>query len=161
MQNSTPDNPKPRRWPRVLLAVSLALNLLFLGLFAGASFRHRSLDAVSGPPRTIGGAMFRALPSEDRRALRAGSKTSHQDRRAGQKADAKAISAALRQTPFQADALRDILAKQGAHRAGFQEAVQLAWLDRIAGMTDKARLAYADRFEKSLERRHAQRRDAN
>ena len=63
-------NPAPRRsplWMRVLLGVSLALNLAVIGLAVGASFRLLGPD---GPlPHTFGGALIRALPAEDRHEI--------------------------------------------------------------------------------------------
>ena len=55
-------------WMRILLGVSLALNLAVAGLVVGASLR---LIGPDGPPapHTFGGALIRALPHDDRREI--------------------------------------------------------------------------------------------
>lgn len=154
------DTPKGtgRRWPKVLLGVSLALNLLVLGVVGGAMLRFGGTHGDRPPPRSVGATLFRELPREDRRALWAGSGKSHNDRRARQKEEAAAVSAALRATPFDRAALEAVLDAQSAHQVTFQETVQQAWLTRISGMNDADRLAYADRLERTLSARHSDRK---
>lgn len=50
-------SPRPRRWPRVVLAVSLVLNILFIGLVAG-----RLLAGGVFGPAPFGGPPMRELP---------------------------------------------------------------------------------------------------
>lgn len=144
--------PPSRLWLRILLGVSLALNLLVLGVVGGAIARHGGSDGMRAPPRTIGAAMFRELPREDRRVLRAQSNGTHGDRHARQKAVALAVGKAVRATPFDSAGLVRILDEQAALRAGFQHSVQQAWLTRLAGMNDAERQDYADRLEHALNR---------
>lgn len=151
--NMIPNNAKPRRWPKVLLGVSLALNLLVLGVVGGAIWRFGGPHDMRSPPRSIGAAMFHELPRQDRRVLREGSNKGHADRRARQQADAKAVDAALRATPFDRTALEVVLNGQLSRRAHFQKSVQDAWLNRIAGMSRADRLAYAERLNKRLSER--------
>ena len=149
---SNAENIRPRTpmWIRILLGVSLALNLLVLGLVGGAMLRFGGPEGMRPPPRTVGAALFRELPREDRNALLTRSNGTHDDRRARQKADALAVSAAMRATPFDTEALEAILDAQAMHRAGFQKSVQQAWLTRVANMNDAQRFAYADRLEHAL-----------
>ena len=51
----TLEPPKPRtpKWVRVLLALSLALNLLIIGLVGGAMVRFGGSDGMRPPPRSI------------------------------------------------------------------------------------------------------------
>ena len=56
---------------RIVLILSLAANLLFIGLMVGAVMRH----GHAGPryrdrPPSVGAALFRALPREDKREIR-------------------------------------------------------------------------------------------
>lgn len=76
----------------------------------------------------------------------------HGDSRARHKADALAVNTAIRATPFDVTALEAILSEQAARRSDFQGSVQQAWLNRIAGMSDAERQAYADRLEHALNR---------
>lgn len=72
--NVNPSQPAPRRWPKVLI-VSLALNLLFVGLVAGAMIaRHRwgGPGGLSlGDPSLRG--FLHSLPKERRDTIRAAS----------------------------------------------------------------------------------------
>lgn len=142
-----------RLWLRVLLGVSLALNLLVVGLVGGAILRFGGPDGMRPPPRTIGAVLYRELPKEDRRAVFAGSKRTHKERHERQKADAQAVSAAVRATPFDAVELAAVLDRQAARRTGFQKSVQQVWLTRVGAMSEAERLAYADRLERALNRR--------
>jgi len=137
-------------WLRILLAVSLALNLLVLGLVGGAMLRFGGPDGMRPPPRSIGATLFRELPREDRNALLSRPHGSHGDRRARLKADALAVSTAMRATPFDQEALKAILDTQATHREGLHKSVQQAWLTRVANMSDAKRRAYADRLDHAL-----------
>jgi uncharacterized membrane protein len=146
------------RWMRVLLGASLALNLLVLGLVSGALVRYGGSDGLRPPPRTVGAALFRELPPEDRRALRDrsdgmmmmnGMNMNHHERRV---AEAQAVSAAMRATPFDREALAAILEQQAAQRDGFQKSVQQAWIERVANMTEAERQAYAGRLVHAMNR---------
>lgn len=144
--------PKTRLWVRVLLGVSLALNLLVLGLIGGAMLRFGGPDGMRAPPRSVGAALFRELPREDRRALRAGAGESHDQRHVRLKADAKALGAALRATPFDAGAMEALLEGHAKTRAESHMSLQRAWLDRVIAMSNAERQAYADRLERTLNR---------
>ncbi len=142
-----------RLWLRVLLFSSLALNLLIVGLVAGAFFRIGKDGG--GPPYSpaLGAVMFRELPDADRDHLRRGFDPSKRDgHRQQRRADAEALASALRASPFDLEAVRDVLAGQAARRAALQQGMQDAWLERIAAMTDDERLSYADRVEKGARR---------
>jgi len=140
------EQPRTRLWIRVLLIVSLGLNLLVVGLVGGAMLRFGP-DGMRPPLRSVGAAMYRELPRKDRRALWAGSSHAHGDRHARRKADALAVSAAIRATPFDAAALAAVLDEQAERRLGFRQSMQSAWLARVAGMSGAERQAYADRLE--------------
>jgi len=144
--------PKTRLWVRVLLGVSLALNLLVLGLVGGAMLRFGGPEGMRAPPRSVGAALFRELPREDRRALRSGAGESHDQRHARLKADAEALGAALRATPFDAGAMEILLEGHAKTRADSHMFLQRAWLDRVVAMSDAGRQAYADRLERALSR---------
>ncbi|MFT7596282.1 MAG: putative membrane protein, partial [Paracoccaceae bacterium] len=129
---------------------SLALNLLVLGLVTGAFLRFGGPDGMRPPPRTIGAMLFRELSREDRRALRDDAKSAHDKRPLRRRAQIQAVGAALRQSPFDAIVLADLLAGQEAQHTAFNAAVHQAWMKRVSGMSDAERLAYADRLEKAL-----------
>ena len=151
-------------WFRIALGVSLGLNLLVLGLVGGTMLRYGGPDGLRPPPASVGAALFRALPGEDRRAIwdqsiampmaegmsmPMGMPKGHHAR---QMAQARQVSAALRATPFDRQALAAILEEQAAQREGLQKSVQQAWLDRVAGMTEEERRAYSARLEHAMDR---------
>lgn len=146
---------KPRMslWLRLLLFGSLALNLLVVGLVAGAMVRFGK-PGVDRPPRSVGTMLYRELPREDRRALWRESSRSGGDVKERRRAEGMAVTAALRQVPFDPDALSTVLTAQAAEREQFHRAVQDRWLARVTGMSDAERAGYADRLEHAMTRHH-------
>lgn len=141
------------RWLRVVLGLSLALNLLVVGLIGGAILRHGGSEGLRPPPRTAGAALYGELPREHRRAMWASARSGPQaDQRMLQKADLLAISTAMRADPFDAMTLEALLADQAARRVAFQNTVRQAWLARVAGMSLAERQGYADRLERASAR---------
>lgn len=148
MSISPEPKPTPRRvWPRVVLVVSLALNLLFVGLILGAVARHGGPDGRRGPP-SIGAALYRALPQEDRKELRDESHSlrDHKQRAERDLAALQQVAATLRATPFDAQALSGMVNRDLDQRRGELAAMQAAWLQKIEQMSDAERRAYADRL---------------
>lgn len=148
---------KPGRWTKVILAVSLAFNLLVVGAVAGAvvsggKWRHH------GPPRleAMGGPLTRALSQEDRRAIgREILKTYGRDGagRARHREEFERLVEAIRATPFDRAAAESRLA---SIRGMFQERLALGQtllLDRLEEMSDDERAAYADRLMEKGKRR--------
>lgn len=155
---SEPVEPKQpsRRW-RWVLGASLALNLLFVGLIAGAMLRHDGPRGAGKPPpemRGFGLPYMRALPKENRRALfdtlRDGG---YLPRRADRRAAFEEMVAAMRMQPFDASAAEAVLQGQADRLLIAQSAAQTEWLRLVSGMTDAERTAYADRMEERMEER--------
>ena len=148
-----PATPKAGRKLRIALAVSVALNLLIVGLVAGAALR-------GGPPDRMVrdldfGPFTEALTSEDRDALRRDfirQAPDLRDMRRQMRDDFRSVLAALRADPFDAEALRDVVANQGDRMAARLALGQDLFLARIAAMTPAERAAFADRLEHRLER---------
>lgn len=166
----TPDAPR-RRWPTVLLALSLTLNFAVIGLIAGAHFRDES-DARRFPPpdrnvmRASGfGPFFDAMPREARNRM--GAALSGRDGKfapnhAMLAAELRDMLAALRTEPFEPGALEAVLAAQHARASARIEAGRVILVEQIATMSPAERRDFADqiegRFARALERR-SQRRD--
>ncbi len=151
-----PLTPRPGRRVKLILAVSLALNLLFVGLFAGAALRHGGGKGGPGGPllRSYGAPYMQALPRADRKALNAAL------RQAGAIPNRKAraalygeVLAGLRVNPFDSRAVADLMAKQQATVTGVQQAAQGAWIKIVSDMSPTARAAYADALEQRLQQR--------
>lgn len=141
---------RPRRWPRALLIGSLALNVLVIGLAAGAMFRFdRDHRRDRPPPGSVGIAMMRELPREDQRAIRRALKASWQQSRA----DDAALLSLLRAEELDIDEVSAILDRQSGDRMLGMQSAQDIWLERVRAMSVSERVAYADRIAAALERR--------
>ncbi|MGH1464917.1 MAG: periplasmic heavy metal sensor [Cognatishimia sp.] len=161
-QPPNPEAPKSeprapmRRSIRALLIGSLALNLIIVGLVAGAMLGNKRIG--DRPPRDVDliGAYSRALPQEDRRslgkALRDHNRVSGFTRNAVQTTLRETLGA-LRADPFDADKLGVILRKQSSVAFERRDFAQDLLLKRLSAMSDAERLLVADRFEAALTKR--------
>jgi uncharacterized membrane protein len=151
-----------RTWVRILLAVSLTVNLLVLGLVIGAHLRYGADVRLDGPPdgrsamRDLGYAPFiDALPRDQRRALghalrdRAGSFAMNREALARELA---AILEVLRADPFTPDALTAVLDQQRARIDERARAGRELLMERIGAMSAAERQEFADRLETAFRR---------
>lgn len=144
-------------WVRIVLGVSLALNLLIAGVVLGAA-----LGKPEGGPERAGrdpGAMpfVHALEPAHRRVLL------RQMRREGDQSPAEARAEMRRRMAVLLDALRagemdraaleTVLNDQAEDGARRQALGQKVLLDHLADMSLADRRAYADRLEEALTRR--------
>lgn len=152
------DEKPPRRSTRSLqiaLALSLALNLLVIGFFAGSLARQSGSDGGRTPALgNFGMPYVMALTREDRRAvqraLRAGDALP--DRKA-RRAMFRGVIAYLRAEPFDAEALEAAVQEQAGVSVSVQHRLQEAWLETVSAMSEEQRRAYAVRVEAILDRR--------
>ena len=147
MEKADTKQPGLRRWVKVLLVASLALNLLFVGLAGGLAVRFGG-GKEGRPPPSVGAALYRAMPDDDRRALRKELRRSH-DRKAereGHRQDVLAIAELLRATPFDREAVEALVRTQMMEGPRGVTHLRAAWIDRVSGMSGAARAEYADRL---------------
>lgn len=144
-------------WMRILLISSLALNLLFVGLVVGAALRFGGPESMRPPPRSLGSALYRALPDDVRQEMRQQSRSGHEARRKGGFRDVGAVVTALRASPFDAEGLKAVLDRQLEQREAFHRSVQDKWFERIMMMSEDERATYADRLE-DVSRRNTHKR---
>lgn len=153
---------KPGRWLRVVLFVSLALNLVVVGVIAGL--------VVNGPPVPRSDRSDPVLPytrafDEDqrqalRRALWQSVRRDGKEMRAAYLADYQQALALLRDEPFDPAALEMVLKDQGARAATVRGRGQDVLMVFLSEMSKDERRAYADRLEQELEKmRHRGGRD--
>ena len=142
-------------WVRIVFFVSIALNLLIVGLAAGAMLRHDRYDRHP-PLRDLGyGPFGEALSLSDRQELargltgRAGDLSTNRDEIRGQFTEMLDI---LRGQPFDAGALQALVERQRAKLVERQTIGQTLLLNRIEAMSDAERAAFADRLENNLRR---------
>lgn len=154
-------SPKPaaplERKVRLVLFFSVALNLLFVGLIAGAIFRNdgrvdrrgamnSAFDAGIGP---FGRAFTREQRREFNGALGHEAKRLR-DNRAAVRGHVNGVVAAIVQEPFDAQALRDQMqAMQDGLQARQHIGIEV-FVGQIAQMSEAERHALADRLEHSI-----------
>jgi uncharacterized membrane protein len=143
-----------RPWVRLLLVVSLALNLLIAGLIGGAVvMRGKWQEHHRARLEMMGGPMTRALDHADRRAMRRGMYESfgnrqamHEEMRAGM----EGLIADLQAVPFDADAIAQYMAAHRAHLSARLERGQTLLLERLSAMDNEERAAYAERLQNTM-----------
>lgn len=146
------------RWGPVALAVSLAFNLLFVGLVGGTAL-NRARDDRHRPPERGEllnyGPYTSALTTEDRLELRQaliGEAGVLREIRREVRRDFNRLLDALRAQPYDPEAANAILEMQQARVQRQIKLVSVVLLEHLAGMSDAERLAFADRLEKVLRR---------
>lgn len=155
-----PAAPPTRGWVKVVLALSLALNLGIGGVVAGSFLRN------GGPPkveRDMGlGPLAEAMTREDWKAMRPAFLARHPDLKKGPdvlRADFDPVLAALRADPFDPaalDAALDVISTRNADRLA---SARVVIADYIKAMTPEARNAFAARLDEALIRGRKQRKD--
>lgn len=145
------------RWGRVLLFVSLALNLVILGIVGGAVLGRFGPHRAELAARDVGFGLFtEAFSEQDRKDLRRAYGQAKPDIRADRRqmrADLQNVLELLRQDPFDVAALRTNLQAGAVRMAERQALGQTIMLDHLAKMSVAERAAFADRLENSLKRR--------
>lgn len=142
----------PSRVWRVVLVLSLALNLAVVGMIIGASVSGRFGDR---PPRSFDfglGPVARALEPRERRQIGLAMRRDGALRDMDLRGNAAAMIAALRADPFDAGALRDLMAAQAGQVAALQRNAQAALVDQISAMSPERRATFADRLQEELSR---------
>jgi len=159
--HASPPPPPRRRWMVWALTASLAVNLVVIGLVAGAALSLRSgseerrsyssLRALGLSPYT------RAMAKEDWHALRARARAEAPregptGERSALRAEVRRTIAALRAEPFEPETLAASLAAQhaiGEERARFGRRLLV---DHVTEMTPQERAAFATRLEERMAR---------
>lgn len=145
------------RWMKVLLAVSLAMNLGVLGLVGGAALRGAG-DRARPDMRDIGfGPFSDALSSQDRQELRRAFLQDGGNPRAMRRMmrdEVGTLLQVLRTDPLQEAALRNALGQ--VQQLGQERLVlgQRLLADRIVAMSPQDRARFADRLEQITARGH-------
>lgn len=142
----------PRKLWRIVLVLSLALNLAIVGIVAGAAVSGR---LGKGPPRAFDmglGPVARALDPAARRAIGAALRDDRDLRGLDMRAQFAAMMIALRRDPFDRDALQDVMIRQSERMMALQGKARDALIDQIDRMTPEERARFADRLENELRR---------
>ncbi|NDR59228.1 periplasmic heavy metal sensor [Aliiruegeria sabulilitoris] len=162
MTDQTPmpeDQSKPRRriGLRVLLFVSLALNMVILGVAGGAWLNFsRGEDHPRLIARDLGlGPYLMALEPQSRRQLEQAARSQRGKvnvNRAEWRNLYTETLEALRTDPFDADRLRVAIARQSELAARSREVGLEVMVSQLEAMSPEERAAFADRLEKGAQR---------
>lgn len=156
MADTEQDQAPKRRvplWVKLLLGASLALNLLIIGVVAGAVSR------MDGPVRAAASYAMPYVVALERDQRREIFDEIREETRAGKLPGRKArrafyqeMIAAIQADPFDRGAVEAVLARQRESVIGVQQVAQAAWLERIEALPLEARQAYAERLRNVLKR---------
>lgn len=158
MADQTPQLARPSRLWRIVLVVSLALNLAVAGLVVGAATSGRWKD---GPPPNfeVGlGPIGRALAPDERRDIRRSLIRDRVLRDLNLRGGINDIVDALAAEPFDEARLRQLLDEQGERTISLLGSIQNAFLGVIAQMTPERRAEFAREVAEQAVRN---RRDSN
>jgi uncharacterized membrane protein len=142
----------PRKWTKVLLIVSLALNACFIGLIIGVKLTQDGMRPQRAPSAQ-GSLYLRALSHEDRRALGQVMRNYHtREMRQMDRAGYENALVLLRATPFDPEALEDLMEDQTEASEERLEYAREALIAHLAAMSNAKRAKFADALEHALER---------
>lgn len=158
MDDNQPKQGKP--WTRILLVVSLGINLLIAGAVVGAYVtgggeRRAGND---GPRDNWAGPYGRALSKEDRAEMRKsfeGRRSWFRDTRRQMRGFGTEMAAAVRAEPFDPSVVKDILDRQRAVQSSVHGEGQALLIERLTDMSPDQRAAFAEKLEKGLRRNKA------
>lgn len=146
---------------KIVLALSLALNLLVIGVIGGGIFKHGRSPARMEPTSELR-ALWWALPDEARRDLRGalgpgqdgGARPPNREERRARAAERMAqLGAMLRADPFDAEAFAALLEDERDSRAQRIDLAHAAFVARLARLSADERAAMAERLENRRSRR--------
>lgn len=150
--------PRSGRVLRIALFVSLALNIVIVGLFAGAVFDNRDKIGRGGPNTRAAfdagiGPFGNAMTREQRRDFGRefdGRRDDLRDNRGEVRSHMQAMISAIVAQPFDEVALRDAFTAAQYALGERQRIGGDVLMNRIAAMTDGERAEFAERLVKSL-----------
>lgn len=140
------------RWPKILLIVSLAVNVIVIGLFAGHMIQRE--PQVRGADNQINW-IIKLVPETRRDATKAHFREIRDDVRATYMQRGEhltAIAAAIKTEPFETTGLQAALQARRDGSKARQELVQTHLVELLAGFTPEERAKFAENLEGFLER---------
>ena len=145
----------PRRFWKVLLGASLALNIAVAGGVAGAFWRHSPEHrSDAGGSRQAMSPYFRALEPEQRRAISKQFRAGRDEKsKLAAQTQFEAAIRLLRQTPFRAAEFDAVMQQQIIGATQRLQRAQSNLSASIIGMSAQERSAYADRLKAALQHR--------
>lgn len=144
---------KPRRIWRIVLVVSLALNLLVIGVVGGAVLRFGGMHNDRDRPPRGGLIYFREMPHSAQKDIRDAARAGFKKRDTERAAQMGEVLSVLRAAPFDPDGLRATMTARSSRAQEDQMRMVDIWIGHVEQMSDAERVEYADRVEAAA-RRH-------
>lgn len=139
---------KPRNLWKILFSISLALNLLIVGVLSGALIREGK--GPSANHLASGFIYMRALDFQDKRALRKEILRNEDGRKLVKGSNQASFNSAvgiLKSHPFDRTAFENLLDEQVEGAKSRQRSARTALINHIENMTKEERLIYAQRLK--------------
>lgn len=154
-QDTTQKKPGMKRWIKVIFVLSLAMNLVIVGLVAGAAYRIKRF----GPPPHValegpGSPVLRALGKEDRREVGRNIRKSYGKHSASSEfeiAHYQRLADLIAADPVDIEAVREASAGLDDRISQRRLVAREAWMQKLSVMSLEERKAYADRIRAILE----------
>lgn len=149
---------RKRRWVWPLLFVSLAVNLLIVGVAVGWVASPEGPRRASEQEHTRGAVahhFVQGLDEQQRRALfrdAVKNRDALRENRREFRGNLDTLLVAIRATPFDPTTVQQVLMEQRATVMRRQEIGEALLLNRLTEMTDEERVIYAAELEKRMKR---------
>ena len=144
------------RWTKIILVLSLALNLFVVAMIAGASFGHHRWHRSHGGVSDVGVGLFtEVLTRQDRAALRdafLAAAPDFRDQRRAARADFSELAEALRQEPWDPGRVDTLIARHGTRITDRIDLGRRLLSERLGQMSADERVELADRIDARLRR---------
>lgn len=148
--------PKSRRFGKIFLVVSLALNLALVGVLAGGAMRGLSRHHGSVGMQPDFRTLWRALPRDVRNNLRAQAGSAEPrgvehraERRRHMEARNRGIVRLLRADPFDAPALEALLGRERLDLERRLDRMRRGFVEELSAMSPAQRQQMADELEET------------
>ena len=145
-----------RRWVKILLALSLGLNMLIIGAVGGMAISHWNGSMPQPNIRDMSYGLYtRALSPEDRKAIGQALRSEAgtiQENMPRIREQYRALLVALRADRYDKQRVHQLVMDQQKMMLGRQKAGQRLFLEHIDAMSPKARRDFAARLERALKR---------
>lgn len=152
--------PRPRRIGRwvfnIVLVLSLSLNLLILGLVAGAAWRGKEIQGAlrrPPPPRAammIGGMVFRDLDRAERRRVRELAEGEYGSVFERRRAEVDALLSLIGAEELDLERLQATLSAQRLYSNQVEATLEGAWVERLQTMNARQRKALVVRIKERM-----------
>lgn len=133
-----------RRWIKVIFALSLSLNFLVIAAVGAMALRFGDDKERHARGGSNAFTLIRALPAEDRRAMRNIHDRQRPDHGMTRKQHSEALLELLQSSPFDRDAFEDLLTRQMREGGDRMRQGAVALADVISEMSDVERTAYVE-----------------